>query len=194
LILRIFNLKKSLGQKTVKSKYEIKIIKIKIITAMKRMFFLAVLLVAFGSASFSREFVASGKTHTALGDYRIENADKPVTINGEELKAFIISYQNSPLEVTVVIKKGKKCKNYIVLSDKLSVQYVCNENYFGVEKLDKSLEKDGYTTSDASLNRSEYFHQKVLAPGQRGEVENAQLIAAYFPMLMKSTDESVAAM
>jgi hypothetical protein len=159
---------------------------------MKRMFFAALLILAFSIASFSREFVAEGKTHSALGDYKIEIADNPVTINGEELKAFVISYQNSPLEVTVVIRKGKKCKNYIVLSDKLSIQYVCNENYFGVEKLDKSLEKDGFTTSDAALNRSEYFHQKVLAPGKRGEIENTQLIAAYFPMLLKDTKEAFA--
>ncbi|MEI6050729.1 MAG: hypothetical protein WCS03_17690 [Bacteroidota bacterium] len=159
---------------------------------MKRMFFAAILIVAFSTASFTREVVAEGKTHSALGDYKIEIADNPVMLNGEELKAFVISYQNSPLEVTVAIRKGEKCKNYIVLSDKLSVQYVCNESYFGVEKLDKSFEKDGYTTSDAALNRSEYFHQKVLAPGKRGEIENAQLIAAYFPMLINSNDEALA--
>jgi hypothetical protein len=161
---------------------------------MKRMFFAALLLAAFSNASFSREFVAGGKTYSALGDYRIEIADNPVTINGEQLKTFIISYQNSPSEVKVVIRNGKKCKNYIVLSDKLSVQYVCNEKYFGVEKLDKSLEKEGYTTTDATLNRSEYFHQKVLAPGKRRVIENTQLIAAYFPMLLKDINEAFATM
>jgi hypothetical protein len=161
---------------------------------MKRLIFAALLIIAFSSASFSREFVVGGKTHTTLGDYKIEIADNPVTINGEQLKAFVISYQNSPLEVTVVIKKDKKCKNYIVLSDKLSVQYVCNENYFGVEKLDKSLASDGFSTSDAALNNSEYFHQKVLAPGKRGEVENTMLIAAYFPMLIKNANEALGAM
>ena len=151
---------------------------------MKRMFFLALLTVAFGSASFARELVAEGKTHSALGDYRIEKADNPVLINGEELKAFIITYQNSPMEVTIVIRKGKNCKNYIVLSDKLSVQYVCNENYFGVEKLDKSLVVEGFNPTETALNRSEYFHQKKLASGKRGELENTQLIAAFFPMLI----------
>jgi len=159
---------------------------------MKRLFFAALLLAAFSSASFSREFVAGGKTYSALGDYKIEIADNPVTINGENFKTFIISYQNSPMEVKVVITKGEKCKNYIVLSDQLSVQYVCNENYFGVEKLDKSFEKEGYSTLDTALNRSEYFHQKVLAPGKRGEIENAQLIAAYFPMLLKENKEVLA--
>jgi hypothetical protein len=157
---------------------------------MKRMFFAALLIVAFSSASFSREFVAGGKTHTALGDYKIEIADNPVIINGEELKAYVISYQNSPLEVKVVVKKDKKCKNYIVLSDKLSVMYVCNGDYFGVQKLDKSLQMAGLTTSDEALNRSEYYHQKLLVQGKQGDVEAAQLIAAYFPMLVK--DELVA--
>jgi hypothetical protein len=159
---------------------------------MKRMFFAALLIIGFSSASFSREFIADGKTYSALGDYKIELADNPVTINGEELKTYLISYQNSPMEVSVVIRKGKNCKNYLVLSDKLSVQYVCNENYFGVEKLDKSLAKEGYTTSDEAMNRIEYFHQKVLGPGKRAEIDNAHLIASFFPMLIKGTGENLA--
>ncbi len=151
---------------------------------MKRVFFALVLVVAMTTTSFSRELVAEGKTHSALGDYKIEMADNPVKINGVDHKAFIISYQNSPMEVTVVVTKGKNCKNYVVLSDKLSVQYVCNENYFGVQLLDKSFEKDGFSTSIAALNKSEYFHQKAITSGKRGEVENTQMIAAYFPMLI----------
>ena len=159
---------------------------------MKKLLFTTLLLAAICSATFAREFVASGKTHTTLGDYKIEIADNLVTINGEALKSFIISYQNSPLEVKVVIKEEKKCKNYIVLSDQLSVQYVCNESYFGVEKLSKSLEKDGYITSDAALNRTEYFHQKVISQGKRSELEATQLIAAFFPMLIKESKDAVA--
>jgi hypothetical protein len=154
---------------------------------MKKMLFLALLTIAFGSATYAREFVAEGKTYSALGDYRIEKADNPVIINGESLSAFVISYQNSPMEVTIVIRPGEKCKNYIVLSDKLSVQYVCNENYFGVEKLDKSLVVNGFNPTDEALNRSEYFHQKKLAHGKRGELENTQLIAAFFPMLIANS-------
>jgi len=148
------------------------------------MLFLALLTLVLSSATYAREFVAEGKTYSALGDYRIEKADNPVIINGEELKAYVISYQNTPMEVTIVVKKGRDCKNYVVLSDKLAVQYVCNENYFGVEKFDKSLVVEGYKPTEAGLNRSEYFHQKKLAPGKRGELENAQLIAAYFPLLL----------
>lgn len=156
---------------------------------MKRVFFAAIVMLALSASAFSREFVASGKTNTALGDYKIEKADEPVVINGEKFTTFIISYQNSPMEVKVVVRPGKKCKNYVVLSDKLSIQYVCNENFFGVQKLDAEYEKEGYKTVEASLNRSEYFHQKVITPGKRGEVENAQMIAAYFPMLINNPVE-----
>jgi hypothetical protein len=156
---------------------------------MKTLIFGALLTMAFSSASFAREFVAGGKSNTALGDYKIEIADNPVIINGEKLKTYIISYQNSPMEVTVVIQNGKKCRNYIVLSDKLSIQYVCNENYFGVQKLEKVFEKEGYKTDDVALNRGEYFHQKVLSPGKRDELESAHLIACYFPMLINDTEK-----
>jgi hypothetical protein len=154
---------------------------------MKRLFFLALLTIVLGSAANAREFVAEGKTYSALGDYRIETADNPVNINGEELKAYIISYQHSPMEVTIVVRKGKNCKNFIVLSDKLTVQYVCNPNYFGVEKLDKTLKIEGFTAEEGALNLSEYYHQRKLANGGRGELENTQLIAAYFPMLLASS-------
>ena len=159
---------------------------------MKRLFFAAVLMIAFCTASFAGKVVAEGKTFTSLGDYTIETADNPTLVKGEECKTFIISYENTPMKVTVAICKDRKCRTYVVLSDKLSVQYVCNENYFGVEKLDKAFEKEGYKTSDAELNRSEYFHQKVITPGKRGKLEATQLIAAYFPMLLNTTTEATA--
>jgi hypothetical protein len=48
----------------------------------------------------------------------------------------------------------------------------------------------GVTTSDEALNRTEYYHQKLIVQGKQGDVEAAQLIAAYFPMLVN--DELVA--
>jgi len=159
---------------------------------MKRVLLAGLVMFALTTASFAKDVVATGKTNTIVGDYRIEVADKPVTINGEELKTFVISYQNSPLQVTVAIKKEKDCKNYIVLSDKLTVQYVCNGDYFGVQKLDKSYSIEGFQNTEAALNRSEYFHQKLIIHGMKEETENTRLIAAYFPMLINS--EALAAM
>ncbi len=160
---------------------------------MKKLLFAATLIVAFSTASFSKELIAEGKTHSVMGDYKIEKTDTPVTLNGEAFEAFLITYKNSPLEVKVVVMKGENCKNYVVLSDALSVQYVCNENYFGVEKLDKKLGSNGFSTNDESMNRSEYFRQKVISNGNISELESTQLIAAYFPQLMRSADNPLAA-
>jgi hypothetical protein len=159
---------------------------------MKRMILASVLALVYCSASFAGKVVAEGPTFTPLGNYKIETADNPVLVKGEDCKAFVISYANTPMEVTVAICRERDCKKYIVISDKLSVQYVCNENYFGVEKLDKAFEKDGYKTSDSELNRSEYYHQKVITPGKRSELEATQLIAAYFPMLLNTPVEAIA--
>jgi len=158
---------------------------------MKRLFFTALLIIAIGGTAVAREVVASGKSFTALGDYKIEKADKPYTIDGKEFTTYIISYQNSPMEVTVVIREGRDCQNYLVLTDKLSIQYVCNDYFFGIERLDKSARKEGLSTSDAALNRTEYFRQKVLCPGKKGEVLNMQLIASYFPVLIKESRDLV---
>jgi len=159
---------------------------------MKRVILSTVLVIAFCTASFAGKVVAKGQTYTALGNYTIETADNPVFVKGEECKTFTISYENSPMDVTVAVCKDRKCKKYVVISDKLSVQYVCNDNYFGVEKLDKAFEKDGFTTSESEMNKSEYYHQKVLTPGKRGELEATQLIAAYFPMLLNNPTEAIA--
>ncbi|MCU0473140.1 MAG: hypothetical protein MUC93_07210 [Bacteroidales bacterium] len=151
---------------------------------MKKMILLTVLVAMISTVSFGNKVVAKGQSFSALGDYKIEITDNPVLMKGEDCQAYKISYANSPMEVTVVVCKDRKCKRFVVLSDKLSVQYVCNTQYFGVERLDKSYEQYGYKTSDSALNKAEYFHQKVLGPGHQNEIEAAQLIASNFPFLL----------
>jgi len=151
---------------------------------MKKLVLLTVLLVAICTVSFGKKVVAKGQTFTAMGDYRIETIDNPVPLMGNSCTAYSIKYENSPMDVTVIICKDNKCKRYVVISDKLSVQYVCNKDYFGVQPLDKEFESQGYKTSNDHMNRIEYYHQRVLGPGQKPELEATQLIAAYFPMLI----------
>jgi hypothetical protein len=151
---------------------------------MKRMILTALLIILVSAAMFARKFVAEGKTFTAMGNFRIETADKPFVLNGIELNTYVITYDNSKMSLTIAIAKDRKCLRYLTLSDKLSVQYVCNGNYFGVEKLDAKYGKDGLKTSDAGLNRSAYFHQKVLSSGYIESIDCMRLIGAYFPELI----------
>jgi hypothetical protein len=159
---------------------------------MKRIFLVACLIVAVSLASYARKFVADGKTYSALGNYKIEIDDKSMMINGKEHKPFVITYANSNLEVRVAVDIDKEGKKYYVISDNLSVQYVANKHYFGVEKLDESLEKEGFKTSDAALNRIEYFRQKAITTGENWKRDNTRLIAAYFPMLLNNVENLLA--
>jgi len=152
------------------------------------MILFTVLIAIVGTVSFGQEVVAKGQTFSTLGDYKIAALDNTLSIQGKDCRAYKISYENTPMEVTVVVCKNRKCKKYVVLSDKLSVQYICNGQYFGVERLDKILEQEGYKTSDETLNKVEYYHQKVLSQGSQGELESTKLIASYFPFLIKPED------
>lgn len=156
------------------------------------MILMTMLVALISTVTFGKKVVAKGQTFSPLGNYKIETVDNPVAMKGNDCEAYKISYENTPMEVTLIVCKEQKCKRYVVLSDKLSVQYVCNPVYFGVERLDKSFEKEGYKTVDEFLNREEYFHQKVLGPGQQLEIDAAKLIAAYFPFLLK-TNSSITA-
>jgi hypothetical protein len=147
---------------------------------------MVVLLVfaTFSMLSFGR-VIARGESNTSFGSYTIELSDQPVMVAGEELKCYIISYEKSPTQVKVLIDKEKKCKNYLVISDELSVMYTCDGKFFGVSKLDGKYKKSGLYTCDEKLDRGDYFHQKVISQGQTQEFDATVLIASYFPELIK---------
>lgn len=151
---------------------------------MKRIF-LAILVFACMAAVSYGKIIVKGESNTPFGSYTIEVCDQPMMLAGEEMKCYLISYENSPLSVKVFVDKNKKCKNYVVVSDDLSVMYTCNNKYFGVNKLDKQYLSAGLSTDDARLDRSDYFHQKVLSQGHTTDFDATVLIASYFPELIK---------
>lgn len=140
---------------------------------MKKVLISVILAAVMIISAYAKEIVGVGKTHTSMGDYRITTCDQPYVINGEELKTFTVIYKNSPMVVKIAIQKGKKETTYIVTSEKLSVKYVQNKNYFGVVNV----------INDKNLNKDEYFHQKVITNTQ-SKMESLRLIAAYFPYLL----------
>jgi hypothetical protein len=109
---------------------------------MKRIFLGMLLFAAVSALSFGKVIIR-GESHTPFGTFTIEVSDKPVTVDGEELKCYLISYENSPLQVKVLVDKEKNCKNYVVVSDDLSVMYTCNGKYLGVNKLGKKYADAG---------------------------------------------------
>lgn len=159
---------------------------------MKRILLIAVFAIAVCLSSFARKYVAEGNTYSALGKYTVEIDDNYMTINGLQHKPYVISFENSDLEAKVFVTMERGCRKYYVISNDLSIQYVSTRNYFGVEMLDKALEKEGYRTPDNSLNRSEYFRQKRITSGTNWRRDKTSLIAAYFPMLLNDPENFIA--
>lgn len=151
---------------------------------MKRILFALVVFACLTGMSYGK-IIVRGESHTSFGSYTIEVCDQPMMLAGEELKCYLISYDNSPLTVKVFVDKDKKCKNYVVVSDDLAVMYTCNGSFFGVNKVDRKYNPAGISTDDGRLDRSDYFHQKVIAQGQTTDFDATVLIASYFPELIR---------
>ncbi len=157
---------------------------------MKRFLCLFAIASILSLTGFSKGPVAQGKTHCCLGNYVVDKAINPIYIDGEELETFIVNYENSDLNVKIGIDRSdRKCTRYIVLSDDLEIQYLCNGKYFGVKLLGKEYLDDGLSTSDLSLDREEYYHQKVITQSVNSELEHLKLISVYFPKLVKNYEK-----
>lgn len=154
---------------------------------MKRIVLAFMFLACVATLTYGRK-VAEGLSNSSLGKYTIEALDEPFTLAGEEMKCYKITYENSPLTVKVIVDKEKKCRNFLVISDKLSVMYTCNGQYFGVNKVDKKYATAGFATDDKALERADYFHQKLIVRGLTSEIDAARLIASYYPYLIKGLE------
>jgi len=154
---------------------------------MKRILLVLVLFAGVTAMSYGRVIV-KGESNTSFGSYTIEAIDEPLMLAGEELKGYLITYENYPETVKIFVDKDKKCKNYVVVSDGLEVMYTCNGEYFGVNKVGKKYKEADISTDERKLDRNGYFHQKVLARGKTEEFDALQLIASYYPALVKQSD------
>jgi len=88
-----------------------------------------------------------------------------------------------------VIEKTDDFVELIVLGDNLNMQYTCEESYFGVAKLDKKYTKAGIKSNSDKLNRTEYFHQKVITQSNPLDRDCLGLIACYYPMLVDNYEK-----
>ena len=152
-------------------------------SVMKRIVICMFLFAAVATLSYGK-VITKGESNTPFGRYTIELCDQPMMLAGEEMKCYLISYENTPLKVKVFVDKEKNCKNYIVVSDELSVMYSCNGKYFGVNKVAEKYGKGTLATDDEKLDRRDYFHQKLIAQGETSEFDATALIASYFPELI----------
>ena len=160
---------------------------------MKRLFcFLAAILVLC-ITGLAKAPVAEGKTYCCLGNYIVDNAVDPITINGEPLKTFTVTYENSDVTVKIGIDRSDRaCTRFIVISDELEIQYLCKNNCFGAKRISNAQQIGKYSTSELNLDLAEYYHQRVLSSLPMSEVDYLQLISVYFPRLIKGYEKILA--
>jgi hypothetical protein len=158
----------------------------KLIT-MKSIILTTVLILLGSMLTMGSKIVAKGSSNSPFGDYKIEILEDHMLLNGKELDKYMITYAKSELKVMVVLDKQQKCKKYYVLTDKAPVQYECNGVSFGIKKLDNDLMANGFATCLDNLNKEGYYHQKVIANGAITTLDHLELIACYYPELVKGT-------
>ena len=152
---------------------------------MKRILTLITAIAVLHLTANAMDPVAKGKTNCCLGSYVIEKADYSIMVDGNALKTFVVSYENSDMTVLIGIDDSeKKRTSFLVQSDDLTVQYKCNRKYFGVNKACDEYIKEGFETDDTVLNREEYFHQRVITKDKKTDIEYIKLISVYFPQLV----------
>lgn len=148
---------------------------------------LAVLaVISLTSAGNMKTLVAQGKTNSPLGTFSIEEADGLEMIKGEPLRSYEIVYENSTDTLIVAVDDSRKRKTrYLVISDGLVVEYVCNKKAFGVKLVDDEFEEEGFYTARDMLDQGEYYNQKLICGRPVDETECLCLISVYFPKLSK---------
>lgn len=128
----------------------------------------------------------SGQSLTELGQYTIQSAENDITVNGEALKTYELTYSNSDSPVLIGVKKTKKCMNFIVRTDNFEVEYVCNKHVFGVKRINKAYQTVNSDLVSEMMNNAQFYTQRVISQNPKTEEELLGLIACYFPSLIKT--------
>lgn len=147
---------------------------------------MCLLLVAlFASAKEKGASLISGQSLTELGQYSIRSSTEAMTVGDEMLKTYELNYTNSDSPVLIGVKKTKKCKSFIVRTDKFEVEYVCNKNVFGVKRINKEYQTISTAVINQMLDNADFYSQRVISQYPKSDEELLGLIACYFPSLIK---------
>ena len=126
----------------------------------------------------------TGNSLTDFGKYTVMKSDNPLVINGEEVRTYDLTYENTNHPIRIGVVCEKKCTNFIVKSDAFEVEYVCNNGVFGVKKIEQRFQELPKEANDAKLNKASYYAQRVICQNPKTEDELLGLIACYFPNLV----------
>lgn len=157
---------------------------------MKRIAAIICSLIIISLSSFAKAPVAEGRTFSDLGRYVIEKSSAPLIYDGRILRTYEVTYENSDMKVRIAIDDSNpRCRNYIVVSDKLTIQYKCRKNVFGTALLEEKYAEDGIPSCSELLDREAYFRQKVITQNKTDEIDRLMMISVFYPELIDDHKE-----
>ena len=151
---------------------------------MKKIFISAVITLTVFMVSDWNPLVSKGQSNSASGDYQITKITDHLVLNGRELDQYLISYKKPEMKLIIGVDKQKKCGKYYVLSGLFPVEYDCSDSLFGIKKLEQELVDKGFVTDLNSLDKQEFYRQRILTEEHLGTVDQLNLIASYYPGLL----------
>ena len=126
----------------------------------------------------------SGTSLTDFGKYTIVNSDAPMVVNNEVIKTYDLMYENTSNSVRIGLVKEKNCTTFLVRSDEFEIEYTCNNNVFGVKKIEEKYRELPQEEMRAKLDKVAYYAQRVICQNKKTNDELLGLIACYFPNLV----------
>ncbi len=145
---------------------------------MKKLTFTLALMISFVAFSLGNP---AGATVYEYEITKVENLHLGKSIE----KLWTVDYSKAQKPITITLKTGKYCKEYIVRSEFFEVIYACTENGFGVQKMHSNMKKIPAKITSAVINKQQMEKQRILVPEYNISEDYALgLIASYLPDLL----------
>ena len=128
-----------------------------------------------------------GNSNTFLGNYEIKELPQ-VVLKGESLRAFELTYEKAQKPVLIYLEERSNCKDYVVRSKNLEVAYRCKKSSFGVQFVPVKHQKYKPEINVLFLAQDEFQKQQKISDGQLPLETALDLIASYYPHLLKRSD------
>jgi len=154
---------------------------------------LLLLLIAFGVLNTNATDLTgnsinlNGNSNTSFGTYEIKELP-PVSVNGELMRTFELIYEKAQKSVIINLDERANCKDYIVRSKNLEVRYACKKSSFGVQLLSGKQVQYKPEINALFLSQDEFAKQQKISEGALPIASALDLIASYYPGLLKSPD------
>lgn len=143
------------------------------------------LSITVSNAMNAAEPVTTGNSQTILGEYTIVEL-APETIANTQVRVFQLTYQNGTEPIKIYLDERAKCREYIVRSNVMEVQYTCNKQGFGAKLVNSKYSLIPEQVNNMFLSTENLKYQSRISDGNIPVEKALGLIACYYPSLLKN--------